>query len=140
MANSAKVGVSGKGWIWKRFFALGNLTHCHAKGLPLGLILKVGWSSGTQKWRTNTPQVMTTGDKQLVPVTKVNPSSGEDSGTTFGRSLKIVETFVYENNHVCCLQPRDPIKKVTRDLTCLEVRLLLSSTSEAYKPCSKVGV
>ena len=77
-------------------------------------MLKVSWSFGTQKWRTNTaglPQVMTSGDKQLVPVTKVRPSSGEDGGTTFQRSLKIVETFIYENNHVCCLQPRDPMEK-----------------------------
>ena len=37
---------------------------------------------------------MTSGDKQLVPVSKVRPSNGEDSGTTFGRSLKIVGTFV----------------------------------------------
>ena len=28
------------------------------------------WNS---KWRTNTPQVMTLGDKQLVPVTTVRP-------------------------------------------------------------------
>ena len=65
-------------------------------------------------WRANTaglPQVMTSGAKQLVRVTKVHHSSGEDSGTTFGQSLKIVETFVYENNDVCCLQPRDPIEK-----------------------------
>ena len=66
-------------------------------------------------WRANTaglPQVMTSGAKQfIVRVTKVRHSSGEDSGTIFGQSLKIVETFVYENNDVCCLQPRDPIEK-----------------------------
>jgi len=80
--------------------------YCHAKGVALGLILKVSWSFGTRKWRTNTaglPQVMKSGVKQLVRVTKVRPSSGEDSETTFEQSLKIVKTFVYENNDVCCL-------------------------------------
>ena len=88
--------------------------YCHAKGVALGLILKVSWSFGTRKWRTNTaglPQVMKSGVKQLVRVTKVRPSSGEDSETTFEQSLKIVKTFVYENNDVCCLQPRDPMEK-----------------------------
>ena len=106
VANSAKVGVSGRvGYDSDFFFSVIKLIV--AKGLALGLILKVSWSYGTRKWRTNTPQVMTSGDKQLVPVTKVRPSSGEDSGTTFGRSLKIVGTFVM----FVAFNQEDPMEK-----------------------------